>query len=135
MHLLILLSFFLGCRENPKTIDSITVEIKNIRYEKGGNIFLEICDESNHTVKKLKHLIGSKEDTIFIFTNLPFGKYAVRAFHDENNNGKLDKGVFGQPIEGWGVSNDARGFMCAPTLSKMLFMHNSATKISFKLSY
>jgi uncharacterized protein (DUF2141 family) len=43
-----------------------------------------------------------------VFTGVKPGTYAVSGFHDENNNGKLDLGMFG-PTEGWAASNDARG--------------------------
>jgi uncharacterized protein (DUF2141 family) len=33
--------------------------------------------------------------------------YAVALFHDENANGKLDRGFLGIPLEGVGASNDA----------------------------
>ncbi|MCZ7687277.1 MAG: DUF2141 domain-containing protein [Sandaracinaceae bacterium] len=44
----------------------------------------------------------------------PGAQYAVAAFHDENGNDDLDRGVFGIPTEGTGASNDARGFMGPP---------------------
>ena len=37
------------------------------------------------------------------------GRYAIAAFHDENDNGELDTNLVGMPVEGWGVSNDAAG--------------------------
>jgi uncharacterized protein (DUF2141 family) len=36
-------------------------------------------------------------------------------FHDENDNGVLDKGAFGIPTEGYGFSNNAKGFFGAPS--------------------
>jgi uncharacterized protein (DUF2141 family) len=41
-----------------------------------------------------------------VFRDLPPGRYAVIAYHDENGNGKLDLrfGMF--PKEGYGLSND-----------------------------
>jgi uncharacterized protein (DUF2141 family) len=42
---------------------------------------------------------------------VPPGQYAIQAFHDANNNGICDQGLFGIPREGVGFSNDAlRGF-------------------------
>mgnify|MGYP000022809372 CR=1 FL=1 len=134
MYLILLFSFLINATTTPKTTDNLVVEIKNINFDKGGTICIELCDAQNKTVKLLKQTVKTNEN-VFLFTDLPFGKYAIRAFHDANNNGKLDIGLFGQPIEGWGVSNDARGFMSAPPLTKMLFDHTALTKISFKLSY
>jgi uncharacterized protein (DUF2141 family) len=50
-----------------------------------------------------------------IFTQLPPGRYAVIAFHDENDNGLLDANALGVPTEGFGFSNDAHGFLGAPS--------------------
>lgn len=38
---------------------------------------------------------------------LPPGTYAVRLFHDANDNGRFDKNILGLPSEGYGFSNDA----------------------------
>ncbi len=38
---------------------------------------------------------------------VPPGRYAIEAFHDENDNQKIDRGFFGIPTEGMGFSNDA----------------------------
>jgi uncharacterized protein (DUF2141 family) len=50
-----------------------------------------------------------------IFAQLPPGRYAIIAFHDENDNGLLDENALGIPTEGYGFSNDARGFLSAPS--------------------
>jgi uncharacterized protein (DUF2141 family) len=50
-----------------------------------------------------------------IFTQLPPGRYAVIAFHDENDNGLLDANALGVPTEGYGFSNAAHGFLSAPS--------------------
>lgn len=43
---------------------------------------------------------------VVVFKDIPAGQYAVLAYHDANDNKKLDLrfGMF--PIEGWGLSND-----------------------------
>jgi uncharacterized protein (DUF2141 family) len=57
----------------------------------------------------------------FTFHNLAPGKYAVSAFHDENDNGKLDTDAVGFPTEGFGFSNDARGTLGPPAFAKAAF--------------
>ena len=42
----------------------------------------------------------------FVLRDLPAGRYAVQAFHDENGNGDLDANVLGIPKEGYGFAND-----------------------------
>jgi uncharacterized protein (DUF2141 family) len=60
----------------------------------------------------LRAKTGSESIT---FRELPPGRYAIIVFHDENDNGLLDQNSFGVPIEGYGFSNDARGFLGAPS--------------------
>lgn len=41
-----------------------------------------------------------------IFTELPFGEYALAIFHDENNDKILNKNLFGTPQEKYGFSSE-----------------------------
>ncbi len=54
------------------------------------------------------------DSVIIMVPNLPPGHYAVAVFHDENGNGEFDQGLFGIPLERYGFSNDARGFLGPP---------------------
>ena len=48
------------------------------------------------------------------FEDLPYGDYAVAAHHDEDGNGRM-KTVYGTlPLEGIGISRDAKGVMGPP---------------------
>ncbi len=53
--------------------------------------------------------------------DVPHGTYAVRLYHDENDNGELDTNVFGVPQEAFGFSNDARGSMGPPDFEEAAF--------------
>ena len=49
--------------------------------------------------------------TTVVFENLPAGDYAMRAFHDWDDDGELDFNPFGMPTEPYAFSNNARGNM------------------------
>jgi uncharacterized protein (DUF2141 family) len=53
--------------------------------------------------------------------NIPYGEYAIAAFHDENNNEKLDRNIVGIPTEGYGFSNNARGILGPPSFESSKF--------------
>ena len=55
------------------------------------------------------------------FEGLPPGDYAVSFYHDENDDGKLNKRLFGIPKEGYGVSNNLVHAMRAPKFAEALF--------------
>jgi uncharacterized protein (DUF2141 family) len=42
------------------------------------------------------------------FAGIPYGIYAIKAYHDKNGNGKLDMNFMGIPNEPYGFSNNAR---------------------------
>lgn len=48
------------------------------------------------------------------FESLPLGTYAVSVFHDENGDGKINRGGFGIPLEGFGFSRNPSITTSAP---------------------
>ena len=54
------------------------------------------------------------ETVEFVFADIPFGEYAVSAFHDENGDGTNNRNLFGKPTEGYCISNGVRGGMSGP---------------------
>ena len=65
---------------------------------------------------------------------LPFGEYAIKAFHDKNSNEELDTRMFGIPTERYGFSNNAKGAFGPPEYEDARFILNlPEQKISIKL--
>jgi uncharacterized protein (DUF2141 family) len=60
-----------------------------------------------------------------IFSDLPFGDYAVKIYQDENSNGKLDTSFVGFPKEAFGFSNDAMGRFGPPNFEQAKFEFTS----------
>ncbi len=56
-----------------------------------------------------------------VFDALPTGRYAVKVFHDEDRDGKLDTGMFGIPSEPYGFSNNASDPFSAPEWKETRF--------------
>lgn len=52
------------------------------------------------------------------FERLAPGSYAVTVFHDQNDNRRFDKNWVGVPREPWGVSNNIRPRLRAPTFEE-----------------
>lgn len=120
---------------------SLIVEVKGLRssdgviqfalYNKNGSIpdehFKKYC-----RLAKAKITSGSARIT---FQDLPEGRYAVNIVHDENSNGKLDKGLF-LPKEGIGFSNYASiGLANRPSFEKASFVLNADSSIAVKIIY
>mgnify|MGYP002631226291 CR=1 FL=1 len=100
---------------------SLTVEVKNVPNNKG-SIYVGLFRQQDKWPEYGKQYKGKvvsavKGKTIVTFTDLPAGKYALAVYHDENKNNKLDKNIFGVPIEIYGFSNNARATFSAPDFS------------------
>lgn len=73
-----------------------------------------------------------------IFDNIPTGRYAITAFHDEDNDGRLDRMVvpfMGMPSESYGSSNDSFAYLSKGAFKDALVDINlPATNITINLS-
>ena len=111
----------------------LEIEITEISNNTG-KIMLQLFDDKD---KVITQEIGRIKDKTCLFSikNLTPGKYAVRYFHDENLNGKLDTNLVGKPIEGYGFSNNVTGRFGPPPFEKWLFDINGDKKIILKPTY
>jgi uncharacterized protein (DUF2141 family) len=71
-----------------------------------------------------------------IFENVPWGAYAISVLHDENGNGKMDKGFLGIPKEGFGVSNNPEIKMGPPSFSESRFeLKSTELMLNIEMKY
>ncbi|MCH2187321.1 DUF2141 domain-containing protein, partial [Myxococcota bacterium] len=61
------------------------------------------------------------EDVWVTFENVAPGQYGISAFHDVNNNEKLDTSFIGLPKEPYGFSQNARGQFGPPGFKAIAF--------------
>ena len=88
--------------------------------------------------KAIKRQVANIENNACraVLAGLEYGDYAFGVIHDENGNGDLDTGIFGIPKEGYGASNNAKGFMGPPKFKDAKFVLNSDTlHIEIKMNY
>jgi uncharacterized protein (DUF2141 family) len=62
---------------------------------------------------------------VHIFENIPYGEYAVKVFHDENDNSDLDTNFLGIPSEDYGFSNNASGTFGPPAWDQARFFFSA----------
>jgi uncharacterized protein (DUF2141 family) len=65
--------------------------------------------------------------------DIPPGEYAISAFHDANDNKKMDTNLFGIPKEPIGISNNATGFMGPPKYNDAKFTVNKNTTLAITI--
>ena len=96
----------------PVPAAELAVEIREIRSA-DGRLFVAVhgpetkatFPAGNATVAAVRRRAHAGTSR-FVLQDLPPGRYAVNAFHDENGNGELDTNLVGVPSEGYGFAND-----------------------------
>lgn len=139
ISLTILISAFSGPR--PEAAYSITAEVTGLRNADGILQFAlyntkgSIPDEHYRKYYRLLKTEITNRSAKITFQDVPAGIYAVNIFHDENGNGKIDKG-FLLPKEGIGFSNyESIGLRNKPSFEKASFRVEGDTSIVIKVIY
>ncbi len=101
---------FVGIAGLSASANELTVAVSGLRSLEGV-VHIAVYDREDAFPSR-QALAGTAvepagDGVLAVFSDLPEGRYAVAVFHDENANGRFDRGPFGLPREGFGFSNDA----------------------------
>jgi uncharacterized protein (DUF2141 family) len=124
--------------------ESITVNVSGLRSQKGNVVVclwkqqeqeFPLC--SSTASFKITAVKASAAAVTATFTNVPSGEYAISAFHDENQDGKINRGMMGRPKEGIGFSNlnGTPNKRERPSFDKAKFTVNGAKTIALAFMY
>lgn len=94
--------------------EDIQMQFRFTDLKEGGVVRCAVyTSQQDYLKKSFREVVGKVEGgrAVCAFLGLPAGTYALGAFHDANNNGELDTGMFGIPKEGVCASNNAKGVM------------------------
>lgn len=120
---LILFSSFLGIDisgQVPCSADFKSLEVVvNGLSSSEGNVALQLMSDGE-VLDELFVEINEKR-AVHVFEKLLAGEYHIRCFHDENGNRSMDTNFMGIPKEGYGFSNNAKGFMGPPADTDCMF--------------
>ncbi|MFP5393863.1 MAG: DUF2141 domain-containing protein [Gammaproteobacteria bacterium] len=98
---------------------SIEVRVSGVDSSKG-KVHVAVCDKATF-LKECKYTAtvpARPGETVLTVKDLPTGMWAVLCFHDENQNGVLDRNFIGIPSENYGFSRDARKPFGPPTFEQ-----------------
>lgn len=132
--LLLIISFAIN---KDHTAVDLTVQTSGFSSSHG-SVSIAIFREIDEFPVYGKQFIGKVvaidgKTTRVIFNDLPTGKYAIAAYHDKNNNKKLDKNQLGIPQENYGFSNNARRMFSAPSFEEACFIVSTHKIININL--
>jgi uncharacterized protein (DUF2141 family) len=106
----------------------LTVQITGIQNSSGDvKVGLFNSETSfNGKEEKFKGITVKAESDKIIWSlaDIPYGYYAIKAFHDEDQDDQVDTKL-GIPTEGFGFSNNPSIFMGAPSYDKAKFLFNA----------
>ena len=108
---------------------NITVLINGFKNEKGTVRIAMANSQKTHPLdakafREAESNIGEGKVEV-VFTDIPYGEYSIRLFHDVNGNKVLDTNIFGVPKEPYGYSNNARAALSAPRWETAMFKLDS----------
>jgi uncharacterized protein (DUF2141 family) len=134
-------SVLLACALCPVAASAgdLTVTVDNVRSDRGAILAALYDSEASFMKQPLARATfkvkAANGDVQYVFHDLPAGKYALAAFHDENENGQLDKNFIGIPKEGYGFSNSMGGAR-PPGFTQAAFEFDGTTQsITISLHY
>lgn len=87
--------------------------------------------EGRYVLSQKVEMVGGAAHSVF--AGVQEGRYAIKAYADENGNAKLDTNLFGLPVERYGFSNNARGRMGPPSFDAAAVQVTAADSIAFEL--
>ena len=96
----------------PVLAADLSIEVRGVRSADGRVYVAVHGPESKDTFPSGDDIVSGLREPArigtlhFVVNDLPAGRYAVNAFHDENDNGELDTNLVGIPSEGYGFAND-----------------------------
>ena len=115
---------------------TITITVTGIKNNTG-KLTAEVYNSKGTFLKKAFKINSStiKYNTAtVVFNDLSKSEYTVMVYHDENNNGKLDKNFIGMPKEAVACSNNAKGFVGPPKYEDVKFSLAADSKITIKMN-
>jgi uncharacterized protein (DUF2141 family) len=115
-HVLTLISLALSV---PASAVDLNIHIAGVRSETG-RLYVGLYKSAATFPKADRQdygcivTVASKQPPCVV-QNVPAGKYAIAIYQDMNDNGVLDKNLFGKPKEPYGFSNNASGRLGPPS--------------------
>lgn len=99
MKRLLLIVLGVVCCRMGVCAQDVTVEVRGIRNAKGSILVMAQKDEVSKPVYAM--IKATERTAIVVLKDVPWEKFTLSLFHDENENMDLDKDEQGRPLEGY----------------------------------
>lgn len=117
---------------------NLTVNITKLKNTNGQVLIGLFANEQEYNTKDAGiaiyvPVVDSK--VTYTFHEIKDGDYAIKTFHDENNNQDLDFHFFGYPIEGYSFSNNIHPMFRGARFDEAKFKVLGDTSIEIEMIY
>jgi uncharacterized protein (DUF2141 family) len=128
--LIVLLFVSIGVGQEDGGKGELTIILNGFESQ-DGNAMIALCDSQEDYEAEDQPFLGKENpingnQSIWTIEDLQFGEYAIKVFHDEDDDGEMDTNFLGMPSENYGFSNDARGSFGPASWEDAKFLFNSA---------
>ena len=120
---------------------TLTLRVDHVRNATGVIRFAIFANDAGWPDNKLKSmrygsLPAQPGSVVFTLPGIPYGTYAISVFHDENQNHKVDRDLFGRPKEGIGFANNPKiGFSAPSWAASSIKIASPASSSTIDLRY
>jgi uncharacterized protein (DUF2141 family) len=106
--------------------NGVLIQVQGVRSSTGTLVAVLYGDNPSEFLRKggriARERVPARPGSVTLCLGAPRpGTYAAAVYHDENDNHRFDRSWTGLPLEGFGVSNNPRPFLRAPTHSESAF--------------
>ncbi len=94
----------------PALAAQLDIELTEIENDRG-LVRVAVCTPATFTTRNCPFtgaMLARPGSVTVSMPDIPPGRYAVQAYHDEDGNGRLRKGLFGLPAAAIGFSRNVR---------------------------
>jgi len=92
----------------PAASATLEVVVTNVRNDRG-HVRVAACTSDTFLQENCRYnaKVKSAQGEVLVVMTLPPGTWALQAYQDEDDSGKINRNFLGIPTEGIGFSNDA----------------------------
>lgn len=112
-----------ACAAWPARAADVTLMVERVPNSKG-EVHVDLCTQSTFLTPNCPYDTATparRGRVIVTLRNIPPGRYAAVAYHDENANHDLDLNALGIPKEAYGFSNDPPMLLGPPLFKDSAF--------------
>ncbi len=123
----------------PAAAETLVVQVQGVRSSTG-QIVVGVHDPSGgfpsrwSRALRVARVPAGRGPIVVTFENMPVGRYAVIAVHDEDADGEMTKNLVGIPKEGYGTSNNPT-FLGPPRFGPAAFRLEGTVRLTIKVGY